>query len=116
MLLPRPDAEALNAARTMRQDFPDWRPAIAQALFEHYQPYGEAIAAGEEAAPDPPLDLQGPSDVWAHTTIDYIQVAPLEGLLTVEFGLRVAWDEEHTLGACLRGGTLVGLNGSVLAP
>jgi hypothetical protein len=47
-----------------------------------------------------------------YTTIDFVQVSPLDGHLTVE----VAWDDEHTLGARLRDGQLIGLNGSVLAP
>jgi hypothetical protein len=34
----------------------------------------------------------------------------------VELGLRVAWDEEHTLGARLQSGKLVELCGSVLKP
>ena len=40
----------------------------------------------------------------------------LRGDLTVELGYRVAWDEEHTLGARIRDGRLVELNGSVLEP
>lgn len=38
------------------------------------------------------------------------------GTLRLEIGLRVAWDEEHTLGARLRDGRLIELNGSVLEP
>jgi hypothetical protein len=51
-----------------------------------------------------------------YTTIDFVQVSPLDGHLTVEIACRVAWDDEHTLGARLRDGQLIGLNGSVLAP
>ncbi len=43
-------------------------------------------------------------------------MAPLDGLLTLELGLRTDWDEEHTLGARLRAGRLAELNGSVLRP
>jgi hypothetical protein len=48
--------------------------------------------------------------------VAFVQVAPLDGRLTLEVGLRVAWDEEHTLGARLHDGRLLELNGSVLAP
>jgi hypothetical protein len=43
-------------------------------------------------------------------------VAPLDGILTIEIGYQVAWDEEHTLGARIRDGALLELCGSVLAP
>jgi hypothetical protein len=42
-----PDAQALAAAREVAQAFVAWRPAIEQALFEHYEPYAEAITADE---------------------------------------------------------------------
>jgi hypothetical protein len=112
-----PDPEAMRLARSIARDFPGWRPAIAQALFEHYEPYAEAVAAGEEEAPADALPpIREASDVWAHTTIEFVQVSPLDGHLTVEIGCRVTWDDEHTLGARLRDGELIGLNGSVLAP
>ena len=112
-----PDPEAMRLARSIAQDLSGWRPAIAQALFEHYEPYAEAVAAGEEKAPAGALPSIGDAaGVWAHTTIDFVQVSPLDGRLTVEIGCRVAWDDEHTLGARLRDGQLIGLNGSVLAP
>ena len=54
--------------------------------------------------------------MWRHTAVEFVQVTPLSGQLTVEIGYRVAWDEEHTLGARLRDGRLIELCGSVLAP
>jgi hypothetical protein len=45
-----------------------------------------------------------------------VAVITLDGELSVEIGYRVAWDEEHTLGARLRNGRLIELNGSVLPP
>ena len=88
-----------------------WRPAIERALFEHYAPYAEAEPV-EEGLPA----IREASSEWPHTRIEFVQVAPLHGRLTVEIGLRVAWDEEHTLGARLSGAQLLELNGSVLAP
>jgi hypothetical protein len=46
----------------------------------------------------------------------FVQVTPLSGVLTVEIGYRVGWDEEHTLGARFRSGQLLELCGSVLVP
>ena len=54
--------------------------------------------------------------MWPHAHAEYVQVAPLDGALTIEIGYRVDWDEEHTLGARVREGRLIELNGSVLRP
>jgi len=112
-----PDAEALRIAQSVPSDYASWRPAIERELFDHYSPYAEAVAAGELNSPSsglPPIDA--PSSVWGHTTLAFVQVTPLGGVLTVEIGYRVAWDEEHTLGARFRAGQLLELCGSVLAP
>ena len=112
-----PDPEALTIARSIPSSFPAWRPEIARSLFEHYSPYAEAVAEGEVEPPDSGLPaIDGPEGVWPHTAVEFVQVTPLSGQLTVEIGYRVAWDEEHTLGARLRDGQLIELCGSVLAP
>jgi hypothetical protein len=110
-----PDPEALTAARSIASTFESWRPSLERALFEHYAPYAEAATAGEA---DPPVGslprIAVPAAVWPHTTHEFIRIAPLEGRLTIEIGYRVAWDEEHTLGARFRDGRFVELCGSVL--
>ena len=112
-----PDPQAADIARSIRPAYPDWRESIQRALFEHYTPYAEVVAAGEAELPETGLPrIVEPSDVWHHTSAEFVQVTPLYGELTIEIGYRVAWDEEHTLGARLRRGRLVELNGSVLAP
>ncbi|HEX9204359.1 MAG TPA: hypothetical protein VF853_00380 [Candidatus Deferrimicrobiaceae bacterium] len=112
-----PDPKALDIACSISTRFPSWRPDIGRALFEHYLPYAEAVAAGEAGPPESGLPaIPEPSAVWPHTTVEFVQVTPLDGQLTVEIGYRVAWDEEHTLGARLREGQLLELCGSVLAP
>ena len=112
-----PNAEALRIARSVPSDYPSWRPAIERELFDHYSPYAEAVATGQLDIPSsglPPIDA--PSSVWSHTMPAFVQVTPLSGVLTVEIGYRVAWDEEHTLGARFRSGQLLELCGSVLVP
>jgi hypothetical protein len=112
-----PDPEAVRVARSVPDEYASWRPAIERALFEHLLPYAEAIAAGEFEPPASGLpSIEAPSSVWPHAAVEFVQVAPLSGQLTVEIGYRVAWDEEHTLGARLRGGQLIELCGSVLSP
>ena len=112
-----PDPKALSVARSISSGFPSWRPAIERALFEHYSLYAVAGTAGQAEPPKLELPvIEGPAAVWPYTTAEFVQVTPLSGQHTVEIGYRVAWDEEHTLGARLRDGELVELCGSVLAP
>ena len=115
--LTEPHAQALAAARDVPQAFASWRPAIEQALFEHYEPYAEAVTAGElpsisEALPR----IAAPGDVWSHVSLVFVSVTPLSGLLTTELGYTTAWDEEHTLGARFQSGKFIELFGSVLTP
>ncbi len=97
-----PDAAALVVARDLPRVFPSWRPAIAQALFEHAQPEAPEITS--------------PDQVWPRASLVFVSVAPLGGVLTTELGYATGWDEEHTLGARFQSGELVELCGSVLSP
>ena len=112
-----PDAPALAAAREVAKRFASWRADIERSLHEHLEPYAEAIAAGEFPFADEALArLASPSEVWVHVSLVFVSVGPLGGSLTTELGLRVAWDEEHTLGVRLQGGRFLELCGSTLAP
>ncbi len=112
-----PDPQALEIARAVPSSYPVWRELIAAEMFEHYAPYAEAVAAGDLEPPGQGLPrVTQPEEVWPHTSVEFVAVIPLDGELIVEIGYRVAWDEEHTLGARLRNGRLIELNGSVLPP
>jgi Domain of unknown function (DUF6985) len=101
-----PNAQALTAAREVAQAFPSWRPAIERALFEHYEPYAEAVTAGELPPPSEALPrIAAPGDVWSHVSLVFVSVTPLSGLLTTELGYTTAWDEEHTLGTRFQSGS-----------
>lgn len=100
-----PDARAIDIARAIPSIYAESRGLIAAAMFEHHAPY----------AADPPR-VTRPEDIWPHTSVEYVAVITLDGELGIEIGYRVAWDEEHTLGARLQNGRLVELNGSVLPP
>jgi len=113
----QPDARALSLARGLSQQTALIEPLIAQALFEHYQPYAEAVTDGDEPPPTGGLPrITSPAEVWPHVDLLFVSIAPLDGALTVEFGYSVAWDEEHTLGARFRDGRFLELCGSVLSP
>lgn len=112
----QPDPHALALARELPHLTRQLRPAIAQALFEHYQPYAEAIAeAGSSGGWSLP-PIASPQDVWSHVALSFVSVAPLDGMMTAELGYKVAWDDDHTLGARLLDGRLLELCGSVVAP
>ena len=112
-----PDPAAVAAAREVKGRLPAWCPAIEAALFEHYQPYAEAVAAGEfsEASESFP-NITSPTGVWPYASLEFVSISPLDGFHTTELGYTTAWDEEHTLGARFADGTFIELCGSVLLP
>ena len=116
-LCARTEATLHAAAREVAQAFASWRPAIEQALFEHHEPYAEAVTAGELPSPSGALPrIAAPGDVWSHVSLVFVSVTPLSGLLTTELGYTTAWDDEHTLGARFQSGQFIELCGSVLTP
>ncbi len=111
-----PDPIALAVANEVQARLAGWRATIEAAMFEHYEPYAEALAAGEEVAGEGFPSISAPAGVWPHVSLQYIAVLPLSGHLTTELGYTTRWDEEHTLGARFKGDAFVELCGSVLAP
>ncbi len=112
-----PHAQALALARELPTQFTSWRTTIENALFEHYEPYAGAFAAGELPPPGEAFPrIESPSQVWPHVSLVFVSVTPLDGALTIEFGYTTRWDEEHTLGARFQSGKLLELCGSVLPP
>ncbi|QNM97977.1 DUF6985 domain-containing protein [Chitinimonas koreensis] len=110
-----PDPAALAAAREVTVQFPALQAPTERALFEHYHPYAEALAAGELPPPIEPMPaLTSPAMVWPHVSLAFLSIGPISGQLTVELGYATAWDEEHTLGARFRQGALVELCGSAV--
>ncbi len=110
----KPDERSVLLARELPQRYSGLRDEIAKHLLEHYEPYREAIASGQAIPGDEPLpELQAPNDVWPHTELDRVLIEPLDGVPTVEIAYRVAWDEEHTVGAWIRDWRVFELCGSV---
>lgn len=108
----RPDEASLLLARQLTEKYGDLRDEIQRHLFEHYEPYKEAVGAGELDAPSFPA-IQAAPDVWRHATVERVLIEPMEGISTIEVAYRVAWDEEHTLGAWIRDWQMFELCGSV---
>ena len=90
-----PESAALAVARGAADELGAARTELEEALADHREPWGTT------------------EDRWS---IEWASVAAVDGVLTLELGLQVAWDDDHTLGARLRRGQLLELNGSVLGP
>jgi hypothetical protein len=110
-----PGERRLQLARELTVRYAELVPAVERALFEHYAPYGEAIAAGDEPPhPRVPL-LTHPEQVRPFVSTVRVLIAPIGHVETVEIAYRAAWDDEHTLGARFQDWQLVELNGSIRA-
>ena len=107
-----PDPVALGLAKELPHRFKSLMRATQIGLFEHYEPYKETIDAGEATGSPCPIIVR-PDGVWPHVTPAHVRVYELEGVTTVEVGLKAAWDVEHTLGARFQNWQLIELNGSV---
>jgi len=105
----QPDAAALALAQALPAQFAGYKPAIEQALFEHYEPYaGDA----ENGVPK----LTAASQVWPQVQLVHVLVDTVDKAMAVELVYTAAWDEEHMLGARFSDGKLLELNGSVVLP
>ena len=93
-----PSGVAAELAGELPSRYPALAPVVAQAMFNHLEPYQEAVAAGEVSDPLLP-SISGPAEVWPHVKLDYVLVEPLSGAMTVELVCTAAWDDEHALGA-----------------
>jgi hypothetical protein len=104
-----PDPAGVKTA----DEISDWwaraRWSVERELFEHY-------SAGKEAEiPDLP-DIASAAGVWQHVKLSSVEVRPYDSTDEIQVAISASWDEEHTLGALIRNGDFVDLNGSILEP
>lgn len=107
----KPSEKAIAAAQAFIAASAQWLNTLEEALFEHFEPYSEE----EESAALAPAIARA-SDVWPHVQPVFLAVAETGTSSSVELGLKVNWDLEHTLGARFSSGRFVELCGSVLSP
>jgi len=107
-----PDAASLRLAADASAQFSAVRAELAHKLLEHYLPYRDAWQRND--LENRGVDLSVPEDVWAHVLVASIDGDAGRVDSPIEFRLEVGWDQEHTLGAFVRDGTLLELNGSVI--
>lgn len=91
-----PDPDGLALAGTVAGKIEQWRPAIEAAIREHASDAGAII----DEIPDP----------------SFVAVVAIDGVPTIEFGFDVPWDDDHTVGVCVRDDVVVEVNGSILEP
>lgn len=112
-----PDPHALQHAMNLPLDFAHVAPQLKQALYEHYEPYAEALNKGYLAARREPLPhVSSPEDALRLVVPEAVAISELDGELATEMCFNVPWDEEHVLGARFRGKKWIELCGSTLVP
>jgi hypothetical protein len=104
-----PSPEALRLAGQASAWWAEVRERVTAELYAHY-------TAGRDGGLAAIPGVTEPSAVWSEVTLSSVQLAPYGSPREMQVALRVTWDEEHTLGALLRDGELVELNGSILEP
>jgi hypothetical protein len=93
-----PDEAALALARTAPDEYQRTRAGTVAELVDHGRTLDADVGHAGDIAPA------------------YVAVVELDRRLVLEFGYVVPWDDDHTLGARVSDGTLIELNGSVIAP
>lgn len=112
-----PDQQALKHAVNLERDLQIVAPQLKKALFEHYEPYAEAVREGELKVDDVAFpQVRNGDEALGLAEVEAFLIVELDGTLATEVCYRVPWDEEHTLGARFRGHDWVELCGSTLVP
>ncbi len=111
-----PDTSSVNEAVAIEENFKTIRPQLMQELFEHYEPYAEAVRLGEYIVETPFPDVVDGTDALSKAKLEAASIVTLDGQIATELCLEVPWDEEHLLGARFRGTQWVELCGSTILP
>ena len=110
-LLPEAEADTLRLAGVVLT----WKAQIAQALFDHAEPYIAASDAEPHLGQNT-INIQDAAAAWDKASLQAVVVEPMDGVMTTELCFTTAWDEEHTLGARFQRGQWLELCGSTLVP
>lgn len=109
----KPHESSLRAAQQFPALYPALSADIQNALFEHYEPYLQAFESGEYQPEDKFPKLRNDPTLWAHVRMVGLSIEAQSGGVLTEIAYETDWDMEHTLGARIRDGRLVELNGSI---
>lgn len=109
-----PHTPSLEVARALASRYEALRERVAEELFAHFEPYGESVERGDadgDGRVPPPIGSA--AEVWAHVSVPFAVVDATRPDFDAEIAFVTAWDEEHTLGARLKGARFVELCGSI---
>lgn len=107
----QPDASSLNLAWLLPAQYGSLIPDIQKGLFEHYEPYLQAHEAGDYRVGEPFPKLGNDPSLWERVRLIGVAIDADE----IEIAYETDWDEEHTVGARIRNGKLIEMDGSSLA-
>jgi hypothetical protein len=114
----RPDSASLALARELPEKYATLQSEIQASLFQHYEPYREAVAEGafpQHVIPFP--EIANSDLIWSHVAIAFVRIGPLltagQMVDSVEVAYDVDWDREHTVAARIQEWRLIELCGSV---
>lgn len=112
-----PDEDAIAHALALPQAYGAIRSRLENALFEHCEPYTEAVRLGELNPGDQQFpEVTNPEDALRKAHLEAALIISLDGAMAIELCYLVPWDEEHTVGARFRGEQWIELCGSTLIP
>lgn len=118
--LPGSDRAPSEPARSIVVDdlprhWPALQSAIANALFEHYEPYRDAAAEIDlDDVGDAVPSIASAAEVWRFVRQPLVRVADAGDGFDVRFAFDVAWDLEHTVGIFVHDWSVYDVSGSVL--
>jgi hypothetical protein len=117
-----PHPETLACAYELAERLPALIPAMSSELFEHLEPYRDALLDPDEdfasrfGDPDQVarvINIQTPEQAWAATTISGFEIGFDGENVILLIKMRTLWDIEHTVGAYFENWEFELLNGSV---
>jgi hypothetical protein len=117
-----PHPETLDCAYQLLDRLPTLIPAISKELFEHLEPYRDALLDPEDDFgsdfSDPDIvakvrQIDTPERAWAATNIDGVEIGFDGANVILLIKMETLWDIEHTIGAYFENWDFRLLNGSV---
>lgn len=119
-----PFPNAIAAAYQLPTRYNALKPEIAKSLFDHLEPYQEAVADPEigdevrEHYEDPSAvsrieKISTPQEAFANAILDGVEIGMDRQTLVILIRYQTLWDQEHIVGAYYHDWVFQELNGSV---
>lgn len=105
----QPASESLDLARQLPAQYGYLLPDIQKGLFAEYEPYLQAHESGDYRAGEPFPRLGNDPSLWEKVRLVGVTI----DARGIEIAYETDWDEEHTVGALIKNGKLIEMNGSI---